>query len=273
MIATTVSAIPDLLGTSPADLIDRDTNQPQVTADLARARAERIRAGLASYTQMRQDIADAYAQRDWAALGYLSWFAYVEAEFGPALRGLTRDDRREVVKDLRGQGMTTRQIAAATGASKSQVDRDLDHVSRNGTPETVTGSDGKQYPASRPVSAPPAPSTLNGQSLPPVKPEPAAEPQKSKPSPSTQDAPTPSAAVREQIENDPGVQAAEFMRRFTGVLSASVDLCNFDVDRLAQLADPNVIELLDRHVQSVTRFADAVKRARTGLHLIQGGAS
>jgi len=181
MIATTVSAIPDLLGTSPADLIDRDADLPQVTADLARARATRIRAGLTSYTQMRQDIADAYAQRDWAALGYPSWFAYVEAEFSQALRGLTRDDRRDAAKDLRAQGMSQRGIAASLGVSKRTVENDLEQVAKSShLPEAVRGADGKTYPASRPVSAPPAPSTLNGQALPPAA-EPAAEPERPKP--------------------------------------------------------------------------------------------
>lgn len=109
------------------------------------------------------------------------------------------------------------------------------------------------------------PSTSAGRDLPPA---PAPAPEGPKPAPAA-----PSRAVREQIDNDPDVQAAEFMRRFTGVLRASVDLSTFDAGRVAQLADPSVIELLDRHVTSVARFAEAVKRARTGLHLIQGGAS
>lgn len=149
-IVTTPPAVPDLLGTAPADLIDRYVDAPQSTRDAAVRRAERIRAGMASYAAMRQDIADAYAQRDWLALGYVTWHEYVQDEFGGELRKLARDDRRQAVADMRGQGMSTRQIAGATGVSHEQVRQDLKQVSSDLTPATVNGSDGKQYPASRP---------------------------------------------------------------------------------------------------------------------------
>lgn len=169
-------AVPDLLGTSPADLAAR-IDAPQSTLDEARQRAERIRSGLATYAQMRQDIADAYARRDWVALDYGSWFAYVDGEFGEELRGLSRDERPAAVADLRQQGMSTRQIGAAVGVSHEQVRRDLAQVSRDvtpesasdcapsapvepktdapapSTPEKVTGKDGKSYPAKRPSTS------------------------------------------------------------------------------------------------------------------------
>lgn len=143
-------SMPDLLGTSPADLLPHGDRHDS-TPDEARARADRLRAGIVSYAQMRQDIADAYAGRDWIALGYGSWYSYVEGEFGEQLAQLGRGERREAVADLRGQGMSTRQIANATGIGQSQVRRDLAEVSPNGSPATVTGSDGKQHPASRPA--------------------------------------------------------------------------------------------------------------------------
>lgn len=179
---------PDLLGTSPADLIDRYAPElPTATVDEARERAERVRAGLDSYTRMRQDIADAYAHQDWKPLGYGGWFKYVEGEFGAELRKLGRDERREAVRDLREQGMSTRQIGAATGVSDMQVRRDLaqvrpdvaPEVSPNGlpqvrsdyaperpveprpvapAPEKVTGKDGKSYPAKRPSTSDEKPS-------------------------------------------------------------------------------------------------------------------
>jgi len=254
--ALAAPAFPDLLGTSPADLIDRVVDRPVATLDEARQRADRLRAGLVRYSEMRQDIADAYACRDWLALDYGSWYEYVKGEFGQELRQLSRTERSAAVQDLRTQGMSTRQIASATGAARNTVAAEL---AQTEPPDRITGTDGKSYPAARP-------STSAGRDLPPApeaKPEPAVDPER----------PKPSAAVREQIDNDPDVQAAEFMRRFTGVLRASVDLSTFDAGRVAQLADATVIELLDRHVTSVARFAEAVKRARTGLHLIQGGAS
>jgi hypothetical protein len=150
--ATTVD-VPDLLGTSPADLIDQAATHPAADHATARSRADRIRAGLVSYHQMRQDIADAYAAHDWTALGYPTWYAYIDREFGTQLQQLAhrRDDRKSAVADLRGQGLSTRQIAAVAGVDAKTVRNDLDG---RPAPATVTGSDGKTYPATRPAADP-----------------------------------------------------------------------------------------------------------------------
>lgn len=240
------TAVPDLLGTSPADLIDRRARGVDASAETARERADRIRAGLASFMQMRQDIADAYAQRDWVALGYGSWGAYVDAEFG-AQRGLPRDERREAVAELRQIGMSQRAIASTLGVDQKTVSNDLRSTEENSSvdqPERITSLDGRERPATRP-------STSSGQSLP---------------------APTPSP-IPEQIDNDPDVQAHEFMRRFMANLRTSIDVTAFDPDRVAALADATEVEALQRHADSLTAFVDKVHRARTGLRIIKGGAS
>ncbi len=141
---TTIDAplLPDLLGTSPADLIDQYAPEADPsTPDEARERAERVRAGLLSYFEMRQDIADAFARQDWKALDYGSWFEYVEAEFGAVLTGLSRDERREAARDLQAQGMSTRQIAAATNVSQKQARRDLGQVSPSDVKPRVSPKD------------------------------------------------------------------------------------------------------------------------------------
>lgn len=184
-IITTPPAVPDLLGTSPADLVPH-AGAPASTPDEARERADRIRAGLPSYVQMRQEIAAAYVGRDWAALQYAAWPEYVMAEFGPDLLRLSRGERQEAVADLRTQGMSTRQIAGAVGVSHTQVRKDLSRpqvetkfppeprASRDVTPEVaqvdappsvapkpaeperVKGTDGKSYPSSKPKPPEPA---------------------------------------------------------------------------------------------------------------------
>src|SRR5690606_31592931 len=65
-------------------------------------------------------------------------------------RHLTREQRRELVVRLRQQGWSLRRIAERLGVSKSQVERDASGVPF-GTPATVTGADGKQYPATKPA--------------------------------------------------------------------------------------------------------------------------
>lgn len=99
-----------------------------------------------------QLIEKAKAGEAWRVLGYGSWTAYVTAEFAGALEGLARAERVPIVAKLSETGMSTRAIATVVGAGKSTIDRDLDQVSHDGTPdlnissETYTsGLDGKTY--------------------------------------------------------------------------------------------------------------------------------
>jgi hypothetical protein len=145
-----IDDLPDLLGTAPSDLV------PDVAdfadAATAKMRAERIRAHLVTFTQMRQDIADAFAFRDWAALGYSSWYAYLTGEFGPELHQLARNraDRADTARALRLQGLSTRQIGGVLGVDAKTVRNDTAGAE---TPAAVTGADGKTYPASRGTQA------------------------------------------------------------------------------------------------------------------------
>lgn len=145
---------PDLLDTAPVDLVDHATRRDSTPAE-ARERADRLRAGIVRYAEMRQDIADAWAGRDWIALDYQDWPAYVAGEFGTQLGQLARPERQQAIGDLRGQGMSVRQISSATGASYGTVRNDLAEVSKTAhLPEKVTGSDGKDYAATRPAPKP-----------------------------------------------------------------------------------------------------------------------
>ncbi len=78
-------------------------------------------------------------------------------------RHLTPEQRREFVAELRSQGKSTRAIATATGASQTQVRRDLNTSGEPGgstgadapvmnldPPGKVTGADGKSYPSKAP---------------------------------------------------------------------------------------------------------------------------
>lgn len=121
------------------------------TRDDAVARAERIRAGIRSLAELQQDITDAYHARDWETLGYDSWDGYVSGEFGSSLPRLDRSERRELVVNLRAEGLSTRAIASATGAARNTVKDDLRQVDQFDPPDPepepapVTGLDGKQY--------------------------------------------------------------------------------------------------------------------------------
>ncbi len=87
----------------------------------------------------------------WDMLGYETWDAYCLAEFeGERMIRLPRDQRREIVAEMRAEGMSTRAIASGLGVSKNTVTEDM---SQTGTREAeVTGTDGKTY-APKPAPA------------------------------------------------------------------------------------------------------------------------
>lgn len=130
------------------------TGEIVASRDEAVARAERIRAGIRSMAELQQDIADAYHARDWEALGYKSWDDYVTGEFG-SLPRLNRGERRELVVNLRAEGLSTRAIAAAAGTGQTQVRRDLSSTEPDGSVEAtaVTGVNGKTYEPRKPEPA------------------------------------------------------------------------------------------------------------------------
>lgn len=79
-----------------------------------------------------------------------------------ARRHLTKEQRNQIIKDMRADGATQQEIVEATGSSKGTVHRALSD-SPNGetvSPATVTGKDGKTYPATKPRTngSPPKPS-------------------------------------------------------------------------------------------------------------------
>lgn len=128
--------------------------EPEPTKELvpqeqARARAERIRAGIRTFVATLNDIADAYRECDWETLGYDSWDQYVAQEFSEARLRLSTEDRRKAVETLRlTGGMSTRAIGSALGISEATVRRDLAGASNDAVQDQlVVGTDGKRYPA------------------------------------------------------------------------------------------------------------------------------
>ncbi|MCX4468951.1 hypothetical protein OOK41_01255 [Micromonospora sp. NBC_01655] len=129
----------------------------QSTEPVARARAERIRAGIHSYLETLAEIALAWERRDWAALGYESWAGYVDGEFGAERLRLPVEHRQRAVVELQLAGMSQRAIGAALAVDAATVNRDLRAAGvADATPRKVRGTDGKAYAATRPAPAPAA---------------------------------------------------------------------------------------------------------------------
>jgi hypothetical protein len=126
-------------------------NSPDIAA---RHRADLIRSTLVDIADGRDRvlllIREAKEADDAKSLGYVSWPAYVAAEFKEVLPRLGTEERLTVVQALRQMGMSTRAIAPIVGTSHEQVRQDTAAGVKDLAPATVTGLDGKNYPAPNP---------------------------------------------------------------------------------------------------------------------------
>ncbi|MGI8709712.1 MAG: hypothetical protein ACR2LA_01780 [Acidimicrobiales bacterium] len=113
-----------------------------LTIPEATAITMRIRDNLA---EIAAAIPVAYSGRAWAVLGYSSWDAYCDAEFGEFRMRLPREERQDVVASLRESGLSIRAIASATGNSTNTVSKDL-QVSQSETPEVEPEGDVGAHP-------------------------------------------------------------------------------------------------------------------------------
>lgn len=125
----------------------------------ARELTRQIRTGLEHSYSL---IIAAWRGRAWLSMGYSSWDAYCQGEFGNLALQPPREERPAVVLSLREAGMSVRAIVSATGLGRGTVAREVRAGSPsfegedptgvpNGTPETrqrVVGVDGKSYGAS-----------------------------------------------------------------------------------------------------------------------------
>lgn len=106
----------------------------EMSAADARRLTERIRHTAISVREgvekLQALVAEAQAGQAHVALGYPSWTAYLADVMGDEPMRLARDERREVVAWLAGEGMSTRAIAPIVGASVGTVHADRE-VFRN----------------------------------------------------------------------------------------------------------------------------------------------
>jgi len=208
--------------------LDRERQKP------ARARASRIRLGIADYLDLLATIAKAREEGDHITLGYETWQAYVDAEYGDARLRLAPEMRRKAVIELRLAGASQREIGHTLGVSPGTVNADLARVQdRTPTEESplveavrrqsiedlsgVSGGTGEvgrsshdEVPTS-PTATSPAPSRLQrqentgGAATPPESPEVAAsaDPEGLASSPSSESGPQVGAGGREEPSHGP----------------------------------------------------------------------
>lgn len=120
----------------------------QYVMDVASARklTERIRLNVVSVRdgveKLQTLLGAAKTGNVHVALGYPSWTAYIADVMGEEPLRLSRDDRREIVGYLTGEGMSTRAIGQALGVSGKTV-----HQDRQVLPKVTPASDQQKRPA------------------------------------------------------------------------------------------------------------------------------
>ena len=110
-----------------------------VRASIARARR--------SLEKAAEEIVWQIEMEGWRTLGYSSWGAMREAEYGGAAFMVPSKNRPELVARIRAAGLTQQEIADTAGVSEGTVRNDLNRNSAIETPETFTNSRGQQRPA------------------------------------------------------------------------------------------------------------------------------
>lgn len=136
-----------------------------LSTEQARALTDKIKSTVGDLMIL---VAKAWQGRVWIALDYGSWADYIKGEFNYAPLALPREERQAVVKLLRGQGMSTRAIGAATGVHHDTVASDLSTVGNPTEIVSVTGLDGRirnfQVTCAKPPEAvQPAPSQITAK--------------------------------------------------------------------------------------------------------------
>lgn len=247
------------------NLPDTRPTEP-MTLDDARLVTGHIRHLIASVQEKIDKIAEllvaAYERRAWVALGYESWDAYVAAELRTDRLRLDRDDRQELVVQLRSAGMSTRAIGSAVGASHDTVQRDLHSTGRNlPVDEPVRSLDGRQRPATQ---------TPRARDLPQAPPpdEPVVE-EPGTPAPSV----TPKRDIGDVLEERmPGTRAdmarTALRARWSKDMAAVADIDLLDMAEVRSLIDDSEANVA---IGTLRGVADRLERAgRPGLRIVGG---
>lgn len=86
----------------------------------------------------------------WIALGYKTWDDLCRDRIHGTITKLSREDRREKVMALRGDGMSGPAISSALNIGETTVRRDIARSPKSEPQAKVKGVDGKSYPATKP---------------------------------------------------------------------------------------------------------------------------
>lgn len=129
-----------------------ETLRPEVPLRLitpADVRAS-IRRATRSLEKAAEEIVWQVEMEAWRTLGYSSWNAMREAEYGDAAFMVPKKDRPELVGRMRRAGLTQQEIADTAGVTERTVRSDLSTGNFSGSDRKqspITNSRGQQRPA------------------------------------------------------------------------------------------------------------------------------
>lgn len=184
-------------------------------------------------------------------------------------RQLSTADRLKAAARLRERGHSYRAIGEALGTSKSQVERDLAEVSREGQleqPSRVVGIDGKSRPAARSTSVADPQAGRDPSTRRPAD-ELIAEQRVARDraaSPAAEAPPVPPESL-------PGARDRNYVSAFLKAAAVGTKAVAYDAEHLAELLTPEQVAVVDDLATGAAAFAARLKRARSGLRAIDGG--
>lgn len=153
-----------------ATVIDRPEVPLQVITP-ADVRAS-IRRSKASLEKAASEIVWQIEREAWRTLGYSSWTAMREAEYGDAAFMVPSKQRPELVQRMRRKGLTQQEIADTAGVSVGTVNSDLTFSSENEpAAPVITNARGQQRPATY-TRTDPTPDATTGPTPASADPEP-----------------------------------------------------------------------------------------------------
>lgn len=243
----------------------------ELTPEQARELTDQIRAGV---TNLLPIIKRAFEGRADRAMGYDSWNAYCDAELRGIRVPVAIEDRRAAVAELRESGMSTRAIGAALGVSHMTAQRDLDSsgtsVTDGSTASTVASLDGRERPASRPTPPPEASAEPTVEGAEPTAPT-AVEQPAERQVPERPGADRGRAAVQQVVDEER--QKGEYLRNFHAALTKSGSAWSYDAERVGREASPETFTAIEANVSAAVHWLATARKARSGLRVINGGAS
>lgn len=210
-----------------------------ISGTTARRLVDRVKAGV---DDLRDAITTLWDGQGWLALGYDSWDALCDAEFAVRI-ALPTPERKQIVGELAGSGMSDRAISGALGVPRTTVQRDRAQVAQSGPPvEPVDTDTGEINPP--PAPAPPI-QGRDGKTYTRPTPDPKREAARA----ALAEITTPSADV-------------EYRQNLRKAYSAALSVVQHDPARVAEVMDSELWALLASLPEDIGAFVEKVRAAR-----------